>query len=191
MLRRSSLVLAFSLAMPLLSLAPPGHAAPPAPAAQPSSQPTTQPKVLKQAVGESDPFVITFVDSADGKLSTDSKFASQIHDLFADTAWLFLDDGSLVIGQKNGDKLDSLFNPAMLNNDKNTYFLFHLRTNAGLFLDGTVNVSSKDPTQAFAEMTLLMMGDKGASATSHIEQVLTVQGQPAPQTQPSGLPSVP
>jgi hypothetical protein len=81
----------------------------------------------------------------------------------------------------------------MVNNDKNTYFLFHLRTQNGIFLDGTVNtdISSKDPTLAYAEMTLLMMGDKGASATTHIEQFLTVQGQTAPRSQPSGLPSVP
>lgn len=180
MLRRSSLVLALSLTMPLLSLALPGRAA-------------TTPKVIKQAVGEKDPLAFTSTDSADGKLGTDSKFAGQVHDMFANTVWLFLDDGSLVIGRKNGDTLNALFTPAMVTNDKNTYFLFHLRTQNGIFLDGTVNtnISSKDPTLAYAEMTLLMMGDKGASATTHIEQYLTVQGETAPQNQPSGLPSVP
>lgn len=76
-------------------------------------------------------------------------------------------------------------------NEQKSYYLFHRRTKEGFFFDGTVSISSQDPTRGFVDMTLLILGNQGQSATTHIELNLTIQGATPPPSQGSGSLPIP
>jgi hypothetical protein len=87
----SMLGAAFALALPLLGASRPAAA--------------TDVKPIAQAVGNKDPFVITWEDTADGKLDFADDVRGVIHDLFASVQYVLTDSGQLLLVQKDGSKV--------------------------------------------------------------------------------------
>jgi hypothetical protein len=141
---------------------------------------------IAQAVGEAEPFVISWVDTADGKVGID---AARITAAFSSVRYIFTDQGQLLLGQMQGQELKLVLPAAhMLKNEKNTYFLAHVRSaDKTLFLDGSAVRYASDPTKGYAEWTLLTVGKDGSTVSTHIEQELAFQsGSSNPTPPPSG-----
>jgi len=137
----------------------------------------TPPKQLRFGTADKDPFVFTWVDNTDGSFDTDDQAADQIHDLFAGTAWLFQDDGSLVVA--TGTSLDNLKPIVTLHQAHTsdlTYYLVHWRAKDGSqSIDGNVIVSTQDPKKAFVQVEFVDRQTDGSTLTHHIELTLTSQ----------------
>src|SRR2546423_1240981 len=121
MRRLLSCSLVLGVAFTLLSVSRPAAGAVQPPAAPPPAAP---PQTVRLGIADKDPFVFTWLDGADGSVHTDTATATQVHDLFANTAWIFLDDGRLIIGK--GQALDNLKEIVTLHyahNDKLTFYL--------------------------------------------------------------------
>jgi hypothetical protein len=150
----------FALALPLLSA--------------PLRASAANVNVIAQAAGDPDPFTLSWVDSADGKVGLDDKMAGQIHDIFAGVQYIFTDNNQLLLGQAKGSDL-SLILPAanQIHNSKNTDFVVHLRSKDGkIFLDGEVLRFTDNPAKGYAQFTLLLLDSSGASASTLVEQPL-------------------
>jgi hypothetical protein len=143
----------------------------------PAVRAAAQPQTLRLGIADNDPFVFTWVDGTDGSVSIDDKTAAKVHDLFANTVWLFLDDGRLIVAK--GQSLNDLMEIVTLqhrHNDKLTFYLAHWRSKDGAQpIDLSVNVSGQDPKQAFVEMTFVDRQPDGSSMTHHVE--LSLQSQ--------------
>ena len=162
-----------TLALHVLIASSPAQAAPLPP--QPTQPP--QPKQLRLGTADKDPFVFTWVDGADGAVATDAKTAANVHDLFAKTVWVFLDDGSLIVAQGTSlDNLKAIVTLHQAHSSDLTFFLIHWRSKDGAqSMDGSVNVSSQDAKKAFVEMTFVDRQKDGSSFSNHIETALTSQ----------------
>jgi len=157
----SMLGAAFALALPLLSASRPAAAA--------------DVKAIAVAVGDSDPFAMSWVDTADGKLDLDDSMAGQIHDLFAGVQYILTDSGQLLLAQGSGSNVNLIVPAAnQVHNSKNTDFVVHVRSkDARLFLDGEIVRYSSDPSKGFASFTLLLLDGKGGSVSTLIDQDLS------------------
>lgn len=140
-----------------------------------------------QAVGESDPFVFSWVDGTDGKLSVNNQIASQIHDMFANARYLVTDQGQLILGQLQGQELKTIVPPtAVAKNQANTFFISHIRSqDKTLFLDGTIDRFTSDPTKGFAQFNLTLVAKDGSTISTLVQQMLAFPSStPAPQQDP-------
>jgi len=138
---------------------------------------------VAQAVGESDPFVFTWVDGTDGKLSINDQVASQIHDMFAGAQYLVTDKGQLIVGQLQGQELKAIVPPtAVVKNQANTFFISHIRSqDKTLFLDGTIDRFQSDPTKGYAQFNLTLVAKDGSTISTLVQQLLTFPSSaPAP-----------
>jgi hypothetical protein len=132
-------------------------------------------KAIAQAVGDKDPFVLSWADTADGKVALDDEMGEIVYDLFAGAQYILTDDGQLLLGHLKGTDL-TLFLPqaAQVHNEAKTYFIVHVRNKERtVFLDGRIARSTEDPTKGYAEFTLLLIDSQGESTSTHIEQELT------------------
>jgi hypothetical protein len=175
----SMLSVAMTFALPLLWGAPPAAAA--------------ELKVIAQAVGENDPLIISWVDTADGKLRIDDQLSGLTHVAFAGIQYILTEDGRLLLGRVKGDTLEQTMpTAAQIHNQKNTLFIVHVRSkDRTFFLDGSVNRFQSDPSKGYAELTVLMVAPNGDTVSTHIEQDL-VFAQPGPDLDvKSGGPPVP
>jgi hypothetical protein len=147
--------------------------------------------VVLRAVGEDDPFVISWVDTKDGKVDLDDTVADQISDLVAGVQYLFTDTGQLLLADGPANDLKTVF-PALneAHNEARTFTSAHLRTpDRSMFLDGTIERSSSDPTRGFAQWTLTLISADGGSASSTIQQNLAFPAAtPAPNPTPTPTP---
>src|SRR5688500_14520199 len=83
---------------------------------------------VARAVGEADPFVFTWVDGTDGKLSVDQQFAGQIHGMFAGAQYIVTDKGQLILAQLQGQELKTIApTQAVAKNQDGTFFISHVR----------------------------------------------------------------
>ena len=150
-------------------------------------------KVIARAAGDNDPFVWSWVDGADGKLSIDEKTAAQLHDMFAGAQYLFTDQNTILVGRLQGQELKPIVPPVVeVHNEAQTYFLAHVRSqDKTLFLDGTIIRFKDEPTKGFAQWNLLLITKSGATISSKIEQELTFAANntnPDPEPSPSPFP---
>jgi hypothetical protein len=155
----SMLGAAFALALPLLGASRPAAA--------------TDVKPIAQAVGEKDPYVITWEDTADGKLDFADDLRAVIHDLFASVQYVLTDSGQLLLVQTDGSKQIQILPAAyQIHNDKMTDFIVHLRTQDGQFLDGEIVRYHDDPSKGYANFTWLILLKNGGSLSTLIDQSL-------------------
>jgi hypothetical protein len=148
---------------------------------------------VAQAVGEQDPFVFTWVDGTDGKLSTNNQIAAQIHDMFAGVRYIVTDKGQLILGQLQGQELKAIVPvTAVAKNQENTFFISHIRTaDKGIFVDGTIDRFKSDPTKGYAQFNILLVAKDGSTVSTLVEQALTFPGSapaPGPAPGPGPLP---
>ena len=163
--------LALALSLPLLAAARPSAAA--------------GVNAIAQAVGDNDPLTISWADSADGKISLDDNMSAQVHGLFAGAQYILTDDGRLLLGHLKGSDLTLIVpQAAQIHNDKNTFFVTHVRSqDRALFLDGSITRFSDQPNKGYAEFTLLLVGKQGDTVSTHIEQDLVfADAGPSPGT---------
>ena len=142
---------------------------------------------VAQAVGESDPFVFTWVDGTDGKLSINDQISGQIHGMFAGARYIVTDKGQLILGQLQGQELKTILPPtAVAKNQANTFFISHIRSqDKTLFLDGTIDRFQSDPTKGYAQFNLTLVAKDGSTISTLVQQMLTFPGSaPAPQQDP-------
>jgi hypothetical protein len=143
---------------------------------------------VARAVGETDPFVFTWVDGADGKLSVNNQIAGQIHDMFAGAQYLVTDKGQLILGQVQGQELKAITpTSAVLKNQDGTFFISHVRSqDKTLFLDGTIDRFRSDMTKGYAQFNLTLVAKDGSTISTVVQQMLTF-----PSSAPAPNPSAP
>src|SRR5687768_8610180 len=85
-------------------------------------------KVVAQAVGDKDPFVISWADTVDGRSAIDDEMGEIVSALFAGAQYILTDNGQLLLGHLKGADL-TLFMPqaAQVHNEAQTYFVVHVR----------------------------------------------------------------
>jgi hypothetical protein len=145
-------------------------------AAAPKAHAQTEAKVLVKATAGT-PVVNVIVDTSQGT-GLDSKSAAGVAEQFANTSWLILDNGQLLIAK--GEKAVLVAN--FFSNKDLSFFLVH-RKSQNLDVNGTIWRSSQDPQKGFAELfiTVPMQNNQGF-ATLHVSTDLSF-GQ---QQQPGG-----
>jgi hypothetical protein len=146
-------------------------------AAAPKAHAQSQAKLLVKATAGT-PIVNVIVDTSQGT-GLDSKGAAGVAQQFANTDWLILDNGQLVIAK--GDKAVLVAN--FFTNKDLTFFLVH-RKAQNLDINGTIFRSSQNPQQGFGELfvTVPLQNNQGY-ATLHIQAELSfagTQSQPDP-----------
>jgi hypothetical protein len=140
--------------------------------------------VVLRAVGEEEPFVFSWIDAKDGKVSVDDGVIDQIAALFAGAHYLVTDQNRVILAHGEGNTLEQVFAPAVAaNNETRTFFVVHLRSgDRTLFLDGTVERFQSDPKRGLAQWSLLLLANDGSSISSVIQQDLTFPSTtPTPQ----------
>lgn len=140
---------------------------------------------VAQAVGDADPFVFTWVDGTDGKLSVDQQVAGQLHGMFANARYVVTDKGQLILGQLQGQELKTIApTSAVAKNQDGTFFISHVRAqDKTLFLDGTIDRYRNDPSKGFAQFNLTLVAKDGSTLSTVIQQSLTFAGSsPAPNS---------
>ena len=149
--------------------------------------------VVLRAVGEQEPFVFSWTDDKDGKISVEDGWIDQVTAQFAGAQYLVTDQGQVILGHIEGNTLKPAFAPAVsASNETQTFFVVHLRSqDRTLFLDGTMGRFSSDPTKGFAQWTLLLLNSDGSSISSVIQQDLTFPSANTtpPATSPGGSPT--
>jgi hypothetical protein len=168
-----------ALALPLVASARPAAAA--------------EVKVVARASGDNDPFVWSWVDGADGKLTIDDKIAAQFHDVFAGVQYLFTSQNTILLGRLQGQELKPIVPTVYeVHNEAQTYYLTHVRSqDKTLFLDGTIIRFKDEPTKGYAQWNLLLITKSGSTISSMIEQELTFAANatnPEPDPGPGPLP---
>jgi hypothetical protein len=135
-------------------------------------------KVVASATGDNDPFVFTWIDSADGKLSVSAQASGVSHAAFAGAQYLFTEQGSIIIGRLQGQDLKMVVPMiAEAHNETGTFYVAHLRTpDKTLFVDGTIRRYEDDPAHGFAQFNLLMVAKDGSTISTLIQQDLTFAG---------------
>ncbi len=140
---------------------------------------------VAQAVGEADPFVFTWVDGVDGKLSVNQQIAGQLHGMFAGARYVVTDNGQLILGQLQGQELKTIApTSAVAKNQEGTFFISHVRSqDKTLFMDGTIDRYRSDPSKGFAQFNLTLVAKDGSTISTVIQQLLTFSGgSPAPNS---------
>jgi hypothetical protein len=166
----------FAAVLPLVA-ARPAHAA-------------AQVNVVAQAVGDKDPFALSWLDDTNGNTKTDQTMSQKIHDTFANVQYVITDTHQLLLAQGTGGNLKTILPPVNaldVSNGQGDYVV-HLRAQS-TFLDGVVYQFSDEPGQGLARLTLTLLDSKGNSASTYIEQGLTfATSQPSPTPQPTPNP---
>src|SRR5258708_7574176 len=142
--------------------------------------------VVAQAVGDKDPFALSWLDDAKGNTKIDPTMSGKIHDAFANVQYLITDQGDLLIGQMSGSTLTPVLPAGHAVDALNGkgYYIVHMRSQT-TFLDGTVIRFGDQPDQGLARLTLTLQDGKGNSASTYIEQALTwASAQPSPGPTP-------
>ena len=143
--------------------------------------------VVLRAVGEEAPFVFSWIDDKDGKISVDPGVDDQVQALFAGAQYLVTDQNRVILAHGEGNELEQVFAPAVAaNNAEKTFFVVHLRSkDRTLFLDGTIERSDGDPKKGFAQWTLLLVNNDGSTISSVIQQDLAFPSAPVSPTPPA------
>jgi len=130
---------------------------------------------IVQAVGDTDPFVFCWTDSAKGQIGTDKATGQKLYGALAGATYLVTDQLQFVIGKANGNEITAVLTPgAAAKNSNNTYFLIHGRSQDGkTVVDGTFFSFSDDPSKGLAYVTVVMQDGQGNAITAHIEQSLS------------------
>lgn len=146
---------------------------------------------VARAVGEADPFVFTWVDGTDGKLSVNAQIAGQIHGMFAGAHYVVTDKGQLILGQLQGQELKTIApTSAVAKNQDSTFFISHVRSqDKTLFLDGTIDQFRGDPTRGYAQFNLTLVAKDGSTISTVVQQALTFPGSAPAPTPPAPAPS--
>jgi hypothetical protein len=133
---------------------------------------------VARAIGEEDPFVFTWVDSSDGKLSVSQEIAGQIYDMVANAQYVITDNGQLLLAQLQGQELKTVVPPlTVAKNQENTFFITHMRSpDKTILVDGTIDRYKSDPSKGFAQFTLTLFARDGSSSTTLVQQLLTFPG---------------
>jgi hypothetical protein len=131
--------------------------------------------VTVRAVGHEDPFVFSWLEDAEGKLSFDSAVEEQIYDLFSGVHILFTDQNRLILAHPKGNELQQVFSTMHeRHTEDGTFAVVHMRSqDRTLFINGTVERFSSDPKRGFAQWNVLMIGAEGNSISTIIQQSLT------------------
>ena len=147
--------------------------------------------VVLRAVGEEAPFVFSWIDDKDGKISVDPGVNEQIQALFAGAQYLVTDQNRVILAHGEGSELEQVFAPAVAaNNEEKTFFVVHLRSgDRTLFLDGTVERFRSDPKKGLAQWNLLLVGNDGSTISSVIQQDLAFPSAPVSPTPPAPDPT--
>jgi hypothetical protein len=148
---------------------------------------------VAQAVGEADPFVFTWVDGADGKLSVNQQIAGQLHGMFASARYVVTDKGQLILGQLQGQELKPITpTSAVVKNQDGTFFISHVRSqDKTLFMDGTIDRFRSDPTKGFAQFNLTLVAKDGSTISTVVQQFLTFSGSSPAANPPAPAPPAP
>jgi hypothetical protein len=143
--------------------------------------------VALRAVGEAEPFVFSWIDDKDGKISVDPGVDDQIQALFAGAQYLVTDQNQVILAHGEGNEVAQVFAPAAAaNNAEKTFFVVHLRSkDRTLFLDGTMERFNSDPKKGFAQWTLLLVNNDGSTISSVIQQNLTFPSATVSPTPPA------
>jgi hypothetical protein len=143
--------------------------------------------VVLRAVGEEAPFVFSWIDDKDGKISVDPGVDEQIQALFAGAQYLVTDQNRVILAHGEGNEVEQVFAPAVAaNNTEKTFFVVHLRSgDRTLFLDGTMERFNSDPKKGLAQWNLLLVGNDGSTISSVIQQDLAFPSATTSPTPPS------
>ena len=146
--------------------------------------------VVLRAVGGEEPFVFSWIDDKEGKVSIDPEVTEPVLALFAGAQYLVTDQNRVILAHGAGNTLEPVFDPATTaRNDAGTFFVAHLRSgDRKLFLDGTVERFRSDPKKGWAQWTLLLVSSNGTTISSVIQQELAFPTPTAPPTPPSPAP---
>jgi hypothetical protein len=179
-----ALSLALTLALPLLSATRSASAA----------EPTT----ILQAIGEKEPLVISWVDTADNKVGLDGDFADTIADLLADVVYVFRADDDpqtfdqVLLGKLEGGQFKTVVPVLqMIRSSSNKFFIFHGRsvgTESTLIIDGSLFIFTSDPTSGLATMTMHLIHKNGEMTSTYVEQDVKLQGSSTPTPAPIPTP---
>lgn len=158
-----------------------------------AENPPPEPKILAQAVGETEPLTITWVDTTDGKVGLDSDLAETVRDLLSDAQYVFTDQGVILAKPKDGKLTPILPVLNQIHTQDNRVFILHVRSQGEenqLIIDGSTYFSTQDPTRGVVTLTMHILTKSGELASTYVEQRLTVQGNstPAPAPAPDPVP---
>jgi hypothetical protein len=117
-----------------------------------------QAKVIAQAKGDTDPFVMVLTDSAKG-VAYDENATKSMTAALAGTDWSVLDNGQLVISKGQ----DVLLGSSYMSNQGLTLFLLHEHS-AKSIVDGWIWRSTSDPRQGVADLFITIFDKDGAGS---------------------------
>jgi len=113
----------------------------------------TDPRVLFRATADSQPEVLVWVDTPSGtRTEADT---TRFENLFADTTWLWLDNGTVLI--RDGETLVASANYRALD-ATNTFWALHNRRE--YTLDGSADRDPDDPTSGGATLYVTVPGEE-------------------------------
>jgi hypothetical protein len=145
--------------------------------------------VVAQAVGDQQPGVVAFYDSADGKTSgLDNSMSQKVASALAGAQYMLTDAGHLVVmpAHASGSSAQPVLpvaNDVDVSGNQGTYYMVHSRTSSG-FLDGAVSRDLQNPSASYVILDLVLFDQQGDSESIHIEQNLTWATSPAAGTNP-------